>query len=99
MKSRYKNKLWEINRTAAFDKQLKKYRSDKGLIRSYKRAVEDLKDSEDPVELGVRKQGPLRYFYSYKLTGSYRLLYSVDHANKVIQLVAVGDHKDLFRKG
>ena len=44
-------------------------------------------------------RGPLEGSYSYRLTRSYRLLYSVDVHNRIVHLLDMGDHKDLFGRG
>ncbi len=89
--------MWTIQSAdSSIDKSLKKYRSDKDLICSYRQAIINLGNSEDPTTLGERKHGRFKYCYSFKLTKSYRLLYRVFIEEKIIQLIALGDHKELF---
>ncbi len=89
--------MWTIQSAdSSIDKSLKKYRSDKDLICSYKQAIIDLTDAVDPTTLGERKHGRFKFCYSYNLTKSYRLLYRVFFEEKIIQLIALGDHKELF---
>ena len=89
--------MWTIQSAdSSIDKKLKKYRSDQDLITSYRQAITTLTNSDDPASLDKRKHGKLKFCYSYKLTQSYRLLYGVSHTEKIIQLIDLGDHKELF---
>ena len=69
------------------------------LIRGYKRAVKDLSGSDDPRTLGKRMRGHLDGCYSCRLTKSYRLLYRVDAHDRIVRLLDMGDHKELFGRG
>jgi len=89
--------LWTIDSAdSAIDRKLKRFRSDKAIIKGYKTAVEDLAASEDPTALGERKHGRLKYCYSYDVTKSHRLLYRVISESRTIQLIDLDDHKNLF---
>lgn len=89
--------MWTIQSAdSSIDKKLKKYRSEKDLIISYRQAITDLTNCDDPTSLDKRKHGKLKFCYSYKLTKSYRLLYRVFRTEKIIQLIDLGDHKELF---
>lgn len=89
--------MWTIQSAdSSIDKKLKKLRSNKELIQNYKQAILDLTNSDDPTILGERKHGRFKYCYSYNLTKSYRLLYRVFFKENIIQLIAIGDHKELF---
>jgi len=89
--------LWEITSVDnTIDKKLSKFGSDKIIIKNYKQAIIDLTNSEDPTKLGDRKHGRFKYCYGYNITKSIRLLYRVFFKEKVIQLIDLDDHKNLF---
>ena len=75
---------------------MRRLRSNAALVKAYKGAVGALSGSEDPAGLGKRLHGEYAAFYEYRLTGSYRLVYSVDRAARRVILAKVGDHKELF---
>ena len=76
-----------------------RHRSNAELVNGYKNAIKYLSESGDPRTLGKRMRGPLEGSYSCRLTRSYRLLYSVDVHNRIVHLLDMGDHKDLFGRG
>ena len=85
-----------IRSNLALDKKLKRLKSNAALLESYERAVDRLSESEDPANLGKRLRGKYAAHYEYRLPGSYRLVYRIDRAAKLVVLYKVGDHKELF---
>jgi addiction module RelE/StbE family toxin len=57
------------------------------------RAIQGLVGSEDPRKLGHRLHGRWDGYYSYEVGLQYRIIYRVDFAAKVIELMAAGTHK------
>jgi len=89
--------LWKIvSADDTIDKKLKKFRSDKDVIKNYKQAIQDLANSQDPTQIGERKHGRYKYCFSYNITKSHRLLYRVFVKENTIQLIDLDDHKNLF---
>ena len=88
--------MWDIYTDKNFDKKLDKIRSNTAVLKMYKIAVSKLARSSRPETLGDRKHGHLRLVYGYRLTKSHRLLYHVDYNKRVIILVDLDDHKNLY---
>lgn len=88
--------MWKITVDGDLDKKMARFRSNADIVRRYRVAVTDLAQSADPTRVGRRKRGSLRQLYSYDLTKSFRLLYSVDRRGMEIHLVDLDDHKNLY---
>ncbi len=56
-------------------------------------SIQGLARSEDPRKLGHRLHGRWEKFYSYEIGLQYRIIYRVDFAAKVLELMAAGTHK------
>lgn len=86
--------FWQIDEPEHVLRQFKKL----GYIeqKHYRQAIQDIALSKDPRKLGKYKDNGC---YSYRLTKSSRLIYRVYYQQKVIQLVSVGDHKEVYGKG
>jgi mRNA-degrading endonuclease RelE of RelBE toxin-antitoxin system len=89
--------LWEIDETEHIARQFKKLGSVEK--KRYREEVSRLALSEDPTT-DAKFVPTRRYLKCWVLdvTKSYRLAYRVDRVNKVIQLVSVGDHKEIYGK-
>jgi mRNA-degrading endonuclease RelE of RelBE toxin-antitoxin system len=85
---------WQIDEPDHVLRQFKKL----GHIeqKHYRQAILDLALSRDPKRLGKYEDNGC---YSYRLTKSSRLIYRVYSQQKFIQLVSVGDHKEVYGKG
>ena len=57
-----------------------------------------MQNADDPAELGTRKHGEYSNAYSFEIGVSIRLIYSVDFENKIIKLIALGSHKEVYGK-
>jgi mRNA-degrading endonuclease RelE of RelBE toxin-antitoxin system len=86
--------LWQIDVPDNVSRQYKKL----GPIeqKHYRSAIKDLGLARDPRRVGKYEDNGC---YSYRLTKSSRLIYRVFRGERVIQLVAVGDHKEVYGKG
>lgn len=62
---------------------------------SFVERVGQLSD-DDPARLGRRKTGRHHNSYGYNLTKSDRLIFRIDYTNKIIILVDIGDHKNVY---
>jgi len=89
--------LWQIDfNSHHIEKKLKKFKSDKTIIEGFKRIVMDLSESDDPRAMGELKHGRLRYCYAIHITKSHSLLYRVFSDGKIIQIIDLDDHKNLY---
>lgn len=89
--------MWQLDFDSfSIEKKLKKIRSDKIAITNFKRIVVELTNSENPRKMGDLKHGRYRYCYGIHVTKSYTLLYRVFDEEKIIQLVDLDDHKNLY---
>lgn len=90
--------MWNVYTDKNFDKKLHKIRSNKEVRDKCRIAMLELVNSPHPEMLGDRKRGHLRHLYGYRLTRSYRMLYSVDYNEEAIILVDLDDHKNIYGK-
>lgn len=89
--------MWQIDfDTFHIEKKLKKLKSDKAIIESFKKIVVELANSKDPRSTGDLKHGRYRYCYGIHLTKSYSLIYRVFEEKRIIQLIDLDDHKNLY---
>ena len=89
--------MWHIDTdTFYIDRKLRKFKSDKAIIDGFKRAIKDLAASNDPRQIGELKHGKYRYCYAIHITKSHSLVYRVFMTEKVIQLIDLDDHKNLY---
>lgn len=91
--------MWKIRYDEPLDKKLAKLKPNGEVVKGFKSAVENLAQSADPASMGARKRGRLRGMYSYRITKSFRLLYSVNYDEGKITLVDLDDHKNLYGRG
>lgn len=76
-------------------KSIKKFKSDK-TIDNFKKIVVELTNSNDPRNLGDLKHGRYRYCYGIHLTKSHSLIYRIFEEKRIIQLIDLDDHKNLY---
>ncbi|MDE2588805.1 type II toxin-antitoxin system RelE family toxin [Candidatus Nitrosotalea okcheonensis] len=89
--------MWQIDFDSfSIEKKLKKFKSDKMVITNFKRIVVELANSENPRKMGELKHGRYRYCYGIHVTKSHTLLYRIFEEKKIIQLVDLDDHKNLY---
>lgn len=88
--------MWRIAEDDIIAKKMRKFRSDADVTKGYANALRDLAGSDDPSAAGVRKRGRLRHCYSYNVTKSHRVIYMVRWKERVIQIIDVDDHKNVF---
>lgn len=87
--------MWKIRVTDSAERQLKRYRHSPDFIR-FEKAIHELQQAEDPTRLGTFKiLNDLRCF-SYRVTDSLRLLYSVDGKANLLIIHGLGDHKAVY---
>jgi addiction module RelE/StbE family toxin len=82
---------WNVIPTHAFRRDCGKLIPEIG--RKIEGVIQGLAGSEDPRKLGHRLHGRWEGFYSYEIGLQYRIIYRVDLAAKVIELMAAGTHK------
>ncbi|MGQ0376200.1 MAG: hypothetical protein ACT4OW_01685 [Nitrososphaerota archaeon] len=89
--------MWHIDTdTFYIDRKLRKFKSDKTIVDGFKRAIIDLAASNDPRQIGELKHGKYRYCYAIHITKSHSLVYRVFMTEKIIQLIDLDDHKNLY---
>lgn len=89
--------MWHIDTdTFYIDRKLRKFKSDKAIVDGFKRVIKDLAASNDPRQIGELKHGKYRYCYAIHITKSHSLVYRVFVTEKVIQLIDLDDHKNLY---
>lgn len=89
--------MWHIDTdTFYIDRKLRKFKSDKAIVDGFKRVIKDLAASNDPRQIRELKHGKYRYCYAIHITKSHSLVYRVFVTEKVIQLIDLDDHKNLY---
>jgi mRNA-degrading endonuclease RelE of RelBE toxin-antitoxin system len=88
---------WTIRASETAKRQLKKLKGSPK-YESFAKAITELEQSEDPAALGTFKRLSDLRCYAYNVTGSFRLLYSIDRENNIIILHSAGDHKEVYGK-
>lgn len=78
------------------DKKLKKFKSNQPLIKNFTNFIKDLKTIEDPVILGELKHGLYKNCIGRHLTKSHTLIYYIDYSKKIVWLIDLDDHKNLY---
>ena len=81
---------------ATVDKKLKKFKSNKPLVKNYKNFIQELATADDPATLGDRKHGRYRNCIGKHLTKSHSVIYAIDYESIVVYLVDLDDHKNLY---
>jgi mRNA-degrading endonuclease RelE of RelBE toxin-antitoxin system len=89
---------WQIRAPERFSKYLEDLPSTER--KAFDQIVIDLVDSQDPRRLAdenvvTRRHGRV---YTLRLSKSYRLAYRVYFGEKILELVSVGDHKEVYGK-
>lgn len=89
---------WQIRAPEKFSKYLEDLPTNER--KAFDQILIDLGDSLDPRRLAdeyvlTRKHGRA---YTLRLSKSYRLAYRVYFSEKIIEMVSVGDHKEIYGK-
>lgn len=87
-------KIAAVDRTIS--KKLEKYKANKQLTNNYFKFIKDLTNANDPRMLGEPKQGRFRKCFGRHLTKSHSLIYYVDFENRIVYLIDLDDHKNLY---
>jgi addiction module RelE/StbE family toxin len=82
---------WNVVLTQAFKRDFRKLTPE--IRKRVEEAILELAASEDPRNLGHRLHGRWEGFCSYRIGRQHRVIYRVQFADKVIELVAAGTHK------
>lgn len=88
----------KVRTSNIFDNYFRRYRADKAVYNNYRRVVEDLAHSNNPASMGIPKKGQLGGCLGTHITKSVVLVYSVDYATHMNELLKIGDHKTVYRK-
>jgi len=90
--------VWQIRAPAKFSKYLKNLPDTDR--RAFDQIVIDLGDSSDPRNIADENVLTRRYgkVYTFRLSKSYRLAYRVYFRERIIEIVSVGDHKEVYGK-
>lgn len=84
--------MWEFERKLKFKRQYKKF-NDKDTV---KKALLELAHSEKPETLGEYKIH--LKVYGYRLDNNNRMLYNVRYSDRTIELIRLGNHKEVYGK-
>lgn len=87
---------WRIVASDLFIKQLKKYSRNTKVRKKLNEMLKLLQQAYDPRRIGDRKAGQLKDVYAAKLSRSIRLVYKVFNDRREIQLIGIGDHKQVY---
>lgn len=90
--------IWQIRAPDKFSKYLEDLPFNER--KAFDQIVLELSDSSDPRRLAdenvvTRRHGRV---YTLRLSKSYRLAYRVYFREKIIEMVSVGDHKEVYGK-
>jgi mRNA-degrading endonuclease RelE of RelBE toxin-antitoxin system len=90
--------MWQIRAPEKFSKYLEDLPDNER--KAFDQIVLDLGDSSDPRKLAnenviTKKHGRV---YTIRLSKSYRLTYRVYFRENILELVSVGDHKEVYGK-
>ena len=85
-----------VDESDVVKKKLKKFRSDKAIIRGYYRILEELIKSPDPTRIGERKHGIYRNCHAIHVTKNHSLLYRYFPEHDHLHLIDLDDHKSLY---
>jgi mRNA-degrading endonuclease RelE of RelBE toxin-antitoxin system len=90
--------IWQIRAPEKFSKYLEDLPANER--KAFDQIVLDLGDSIDPRKLAdeyvpTRRHGRI---YTIRLSKSYRLAFRVYFREKILEMVSVGDHKEVYGK-
>jgi mRNA-degrading endonuclease RelE of RelBE toxin-antitoxin system len=92
----------EVVYTAEFKKlyEMKGEKSPQYIMKKVKEGLIELRNSDEPERLGVRKKGKLSKYYAYDISRGHRILYCVERKDDkiVVFLHRVRDHKNVYGK-
>lgn len=87
---------WTLVQSRRYERHLKGYRHDQAITGALSERLESLRGVEESERLGDHKIGRLEGTYGMRLSKSVRLLYAVDHPARVIRLLDIGNHKEVY---
>ena len=88
--------VWELVKSKRYEKHVKKFWCDQVVSKMLCERLKSLMGAEDPERLGDHKIGRLNGTYGIRLSKSVRLLYAVDCPARVIRLLDIGNHKEVY---
>ena len=90
--------MWKFRTSKRFQKSFNKL--EKTTQKSFDTKVKELGNSPDPSALSDEKANTKKHgrVYIMRLNRSQRLAYRVYVSDNIIELVAVGDHKEVYDK-
>ena len=90
--------MWKFSTSKRFQKSFNKL--EKTTQKSFDTKVKELGNSPDPASLSDEKANTKKHgrVYIMRLNRSQRLAYRVYVSDNIIELVAVGDHKEVYDK-
>jgi len=85
---------WKINEPSDIRKTFRKLgKSEKN---QYRTAIRTLAESEDPKVHGNYKNN--LGCFTYNITKSFRITFDIDYENRIINIIKIGDHKQIYGK-
>lgn len=85
---------WIVQRTDTFLSMLKKFKHNQELFKSLEQKI--IRLQEDPFSVGGFLAGNLHGHCSTRLLKNFRLIFSVDRAEKKVFLEAIDHRKDVY---
>ena len=94
-----KSPIWDLEKPDTFIKTVRKLKKEnKAAAKRLGRIMDELLSSNFPNRLGEKKLTKYGIVFTVDLDKSrgLRLSYTVDFTNKIITVIRVGDHKDVY---
>ncbi len=86
--------MWNLKINGRFVKQYKNL--DLQIQQLADKAISNITSSQNPSDLGVYKSNIGAF--AYELGRKYRIIYSVTHMEKTVELLRICDHKSVYGK-
>ena len=78
------------------DKKLRKFKSNKPLIKKFKNFIVELESTDDPADIGTKKHGKYKNCFGVHMTKSHSLIYLINYDEYIVYLLDLDDHKNLY---
>lgn len=88
---------WRVSPSPELTRKMKKYKSTR-IPKRYSAFVRDVQMTDDPGRLGVPKTGRHKHCFGFHLTKSISLIYQLSYDRKLVYVLDIGDHKELYMR-
>lgn len=90
------NRVWNVNYPDNFDNQFRKLPANVKL--QFLHRVAEMIELEDPSKIGIWKKTRYGPAFVVDLNDSYRLSFLIHREHRIIQVLRIGDHKQVYGK-